>query len=333
MGFVYFIGQLKDSGVALAVLLVSLGVRRWMLRRLEGVARENPKSFAVALREGLGTPSLLWCIVLTVDALLGALELSAKAERIGHVLVVSFLILSLTMVASTIVTRTLQSYGEQHNLPFAVAGLSRTLTQVVVFSLGLVIFLSFLGISPTPLLTAFGVGGLAVALALQDTLANIFAGVHILIERPIAVGDFVRLSAEEEGVVSDIGWRTTRLVTGANSTVVIPNKTVTSGSLLNYSMPSVEVGAWVPVLLGLDADVEKAERLAVAAASSTDGVLPEPAPAFTVDPGMTPTHLQYRLSFRVPRQMQAGGIKTQVLRRTLEAFRAEGIPLPEIRQR
>jgi small-conductance mechanosensitive channel len=333
MALPYLIGQVKDSGVALAVLLVSLGVRRWMLRRLEGVARENPKSFAGTLREGLGTPSLLWCLVLTVDALLGALDLSPKAERVGHVLVVSFLILSLTMVASTIVTRTLQKYGELHQLPFAVAGLSRTLTQVIVFSLGLVIFLSYLGISPTPLITAFGVGGLAVALALQDTLANIFAGVHILIERPIAVGDFVRLSAEEEGTVSDIGWRTTRLLTGANSTVVIPNKTITSGNLLNYSMPNLEVGAWVPVLLAHDADVEKAERIALAAALATEGVLAEPAPSFTVDPGMTPTHLQYRLSFRVPRQIQAGIIKTQILRRVLEGFRAEGVPLPEIRQR
>jgi small-conductance mechanosensitive channel len=289
-----------------------------MLRRLEGVARENPKSFAGTLREGLGTPSLLWCLVLTVDALLGALDLSPKAERVGHVLVVSFLILSLTMVASTIVTRTLQKYGELHALPFAVAGLSRTLTQVIVFSLGLVIFLSYLGISPTPLITAFGV---------------IFAGVHILIERPIAVGDFVRLSAEEEGTVSDIGWRTTRLLTGANSTVVIPNKTITSGNLLNYSMPNLEVGAWVPVLLALDADVEKAERIALAAALATEGVLAEPAPAFTVDPGMTPTHLQYRLSFRVPRQIQAGLIKTQILRRVLEGFRAEGVPLPEVRPR
>ena len=333
MAWAYLVGQVKDSGVALAVLLVSLGVRRWMLRRLEGVARETPKSFAGTLREGLGTPSLLWCFVLTVDALLGALDLSPKAERIGHVLVVSFLILSLTMVASTIVTRMLQRYGEQHQLPFAVAGLSRTLTQVVVFSLGLVIFLSYLGISPTPLITAFGVGGLAVALALQDTLANIFAGVHLLIERPIAVGDFVRLSADEEGTVSDIGWRTTRLLTGSNSTVIIPNKTITAGNLLNYSMPNLEVGTWIPVLLGLDADVEKAERIAIAAAVADADVLAEPAPLLIADPGMTPTHLQYRLVFRVPRQIQGGLIRTRIVRRILEGFRAEGVPLPEVRQR
>ena len=191
------------------VLGVSLVLRRWVLSRLDRAAAQRPQSIVGVLREDLATPTLLWCMAISVDAMLGAIELSARAERIGHNLVVSFLILSLTMVVASVLTRSMHRYGEQHSLPFAVAGLSRTLTNGVVFAIGLLILLGFLGISITPVLTALGVGGLAVALALQDTLANLFAGVHILVERPIAVGDFIRLSAEEEGTVSDIGWRTT----------------------------------------------------------------------------------------------------------------------------
>jgi small-conductance mechanosensitive channel len=322
-------GQLQVAGGALGVLAVSLLLRRWLLGRLERTAVGKPRSFAAVLREDLATPTLLWCLAVSVDALVTSLALSARAERIGHNLVVSFLILSLTMVASAVLTRGLLSYGEQNSVPFAVAGLSKTLTRAVVFSIGLLVLLGFLGISITPVLTALGVGGLAVALALQDTLANLFAGVHILVERPIAVGDMVRLSADEEGIVSDIGWRTTRLVTGANNTVVIPNKTITSVNLLNYSMPSREVGVWVPVILGLDADVGKAEKIALAAATATEGVLAEPHPMLIADPGMQPTHLQYRLSFRVPAQMQAGPIRTRVINQMLEGFRKEKISLPE----
>lgn len=325
--------QLQIGGAVLAVLGASLLVRRWMLRRLERAARENQKSFAGLLREDLGTPTLLWCFVFSVDALLRTVALSARAEALGHAVAASVLILSLTMVAASVVLRAMQFYGEQHRLPFAAAGLTRTLARAVVFSIGLLVLLDFLGISIAPVLTALGVGGLALALALQDTLANLFAGVHILLERPIAVGDFIRLSADEEGTVSDIGWRTTRLVTGANSTVVIPNKTIASGNLLNYSAPSEEAGVWTPVMLGLDADVGKAEKIAVAAALATEGVLAEPAPLMLADPGMQPTHLQYRLLFRVPRQIQAGPIKTQVIRRMLEGFRKEGIPMPEARLR
>ena len=321
--------RLQMAGVVLAVFGISLLVRRWLLKRLERQAN----TIAGAIRADLGTPSFLWCVVMTVDVLLGIAEFPARIERLGHVLVVSFLILSLTMVASSIVMRLLQIYGEKHSVPFAVAGLSRTLTRALVFGIGLSILRAFRGISITPIWTALGVGGLAVALALQDTLANLFAGVHILIEQPIALGQFVRLSAEEEGTVIDIGWRTTRLLTGLNSTVVIPNKTITSGNLLNYSLPTPEVGIWVPVLVGLEADIAKVERIALDAAKTTEGVLPEPPPILLADPGMTPTHLQYRLAFRIPAQTQGGGIRTQVVNKILAGFRKEGIPLPEIRPR
>jgi small-conductance mechanosensitive channel len=323
--------MLKVGGIVLAALLVSLLSRGWILARLDRIGAGRPLSFAAVLREDLGTPSILWCLAIAVDALLRTIQLSVRHEQLGHALVVSFLILSLTMVASSVLMRAIHLYGEKHKLPFAVAGLSRTLTRAVVFGVGLLVLLGFLGISITPVLTALGVGGLAVALALQDTLANLFAGVHILVERPIAVGDFIRLSAEEEGMVSDIGWRTTRLITGANNTVVIPNKTITSGNLLNYSMPAAEVGAWVPVTLGMEADLEKAEKIAIAAAVATEGVLPAPAPAFIADPGMTPTHLQYKLIFRVSLHTQAGGIRTKVIKRMLAEFRKNGVPLSDTR--
>ena len=225
--------RLQVGGVALAVFAISLLVRRILLGRLK---RLSASPFAAVVHEDLGTPTLLWCLVISVDALLGAGEFSPRVERLGHNLVVSFLILSLTMVASSVVMRAVHVYGERHDVPFAVAGLSRTLIRALVYGVGLSILLAFLGIAITPIWTALGVGGLAVALALQDTLANLFAGVHILIERPIAVGDFIRLSADEEGAVSDIGWRTTRLVTGSNSTVVIPNKTITAANLLKKGL-------------------------------------------------------------------------------------------------
>jgi small-conductance mechanosensitive channel len=333
MGYAYLIGQLENAGVAVVVLLVALGLRRWLLGSLGRAAAGDGKSFSAVAREGLRTPTLLWCLMVSVDVLLRAIEVSERMEKLGHNLVISFLILSLTLVASSVLMRGMQIYGERNHLPFAVAGLSRTLTRAFVFSIGLLVLLRFLGISITPALTALGVGGLAVALALQDTLANLFAGVHILVERPIAVGDFVRLSADEEGTVSDIGWRTTRLLTGSNSTVVIPNKTITSGVLLNYSMPSAEVGTWVPVIVGFGADMETVEKVALAAAAGAEGVVAEAEPLLLADPGMTPTHLQYKLIFRVPAHTQAGPIKARVVKRLVAGLRKEGVPMPEPRGR
>jgi small-conductance mechanosensitive channel len=82
---------------------------------------------------------------------------------------------------------------------------------VVVFAVGVLVLLSALGLQITPVLTALGVGGLAVALALQDTLANLFAGLHLLADKPIRVGDYVKVGDAAEGFVIDIGWRSTRI--------------------------------------------------------------------------------------------------------------------------
>jgi len=322
--------QLQMGGMVLGVLAISLLLRRWLLGRLAKAAGGDAESFFAVIGEDLKTPTLLWCLALSVEVLLDIVEMPARASRIGHHVVHAFFIISMTMVASSILIHLMQKYGDKLGVPFAVAGLSKTLTRVFVFSIGILILLRSMGISITPVLTALGVGGLAVALALQDTLANIFAGIHILIERPIRVGDYIRLSADEEGTVADIGWRTTRIETLANTTVVVPNKTITSVNLLNYAMPSVEVTVWIPVMIGHNADVAKAEQIAIAAALSVEDVLHDPAPALIPDPGMQPTHLQFRLVMRIPAQTRSGGIRMRVLKTMLDGFRKADIPLPEV---
>src|SRR5271168_3645884 len=95
--------------------------------------------------------------------------------------------------------------------------LVKTLTQILVAILGLLFLLNYLRVDIRPLLTALGVGGLAVALALQDTLANLFAGLYISVSSQIRVGDYVKLNTGEEGYVSDITWRSTTLRSLSNN--------------------------------------------------------------------------------------------------------------------
>src|SRR5262249_59733874 len=117
--------------------------------------------------------------------------------------------------------------SERRALALAITGLGQAVVRGVVFVIGLLVLLTALGIAITPILTALGVGGLAIALALQDTLGNLFAGLHLLADRPIRVGDYVRLSVENvEGHVLDVGWRSTRIRMLQNNVVVVPNKRV-----------------------------------------------------------------------------------------------------------
>ncbi len=309
-----------------ATLLALWLLRRLALRWLRRIST-GPNSFAAVLADTIDLPALLWCLAAALDVALRFANLNERYMRRAGDWIEIFIIVSLSMVAASMGVRLIASYGERRGMSLVLSGLSKTLIRVFVLSIGAMILLNKLGYSITPLITALGVGGLAVALALQDTLANFFAGVHILMEQPISVGDFIKLSSGEEGIVGDIGWRTTRLQ-ALNSVVVIPNTKITSSILINYALPDARVIAEISIVAALDADAQAIQRVALEVAASTQGVLEEPAPLFLLDPGVTPTHLQAKLFVGVEDKLKQGLVASALRMRMLERFREESIPLP-----
>lgn len=310
--------------VSLAILLLLRRVfEKYWARHMLG-----PHSALAVLIDATRVPSTLWCLAAAIAIALRNSSLTERQDARAEELIAVFLILSVTLAAANILTRLITSYGERRSLPFAVAGLSRTLVYVVVFLLGTATLLAYLGVNITPLLTALGVGGLAVALALQDTLANFFAGVHILIENPISVGEFIKLSSGEEGTVSDIGWRTTRVRTGNNNIIVIPNTKITTGILTNYSLPDRRVIGEIVIFTGLEADADQVRQIALETAARTPGVLPEPAPAFVFDPGVTAANMQGKLVFWSENRLVQGGVQSELRLQLLASLRKAEVPMP-----
>lgn len=321
--------QLIDLFQTLAVFAGSLAlilvIRHVLFRVLYHRAGSRVKTVFL---DTLRFPSFLWCLAGALAIALRFATLTERQIELAGNWIVVFVIVSLTLVAAAGAVRMIEAYGERQGMHFAVAGLSRTLTYVVVLSTGALVLMRFLGLEITPLLTALGVGGLAVALALQDTLANFFAGVHILVETPISLGDFIQLASGEEGTVTDIGWRTTRVLTGANNTIVIPNTKITSGILTNYFLPDRRVVAEVAILAHHDADLEQIRRIALEEAVNVEGVLASRNPVFLFDPGVTPTHLQSKVLVHVETPQQKGAVQSALRLRILDRFRRDGVPLP-----
>jgi small-conductance mechanosensitive channel len=137
------------------------------------------------------------------------------------------------------------------------------ITRVVVWTIGGLVLLDSLGVAITPLLTALGVGGLAVALALQDTLSNLFAGVHILASRKVQPGDFIQLDNGMEGYVEDTNWRNTIIRQLPNNILVVPNATVASSIVTNYHLPERELSVTVPCAVSYESDLEHVERVTI----------------------------------------------------------------------
>lgn len=139
----------------------------------------------------------------------------------------------------------------------------KNVIRIVIISLGVLIILDSLGISITPIIASLGIGGLAIGLALQDTLANYFSGFCLLVDQPIRIGDFIKLDSGEEGYVDAIGWRSTRIRMLANKTVIVPNKMISSNRITNYDYPSPEVAVLVDVGVHYDSDLELVERVTI----------------------------------------------------------------------
>ncbi|KAF5434746.1 Small-conductance mechanosensitive channel [Candidatus Methanophagaceae archaeon] len=145
---------------------------------------------------------------------------------------------------------------------------------ILVYILAFLVIMYYFDIKLTPLIAAYGLGGLAVALALQDTLSNIFSGLHIVSDQPINYGDFIEIEGGLSGFVEDISWRSTRLRTLPNTLVIIPNSKLASSIITNYSLPVLEMSVLVQCGVAYDSDLEEVERVTIEAGKEVQMAVP-----------------------------------------------------------
>jgi small-conductance mechanosensitive channel len=313
--------------VALALRGVALSLLRRLAARAHGVS---------AFAEGIRVASLLWCLVLGLYA---AIEVAGEFQQLPRrlseqlsLVLQGAIIVSVTITVANVLSTAIRHAAETRALAGAVTGLAQTAVRGLVLIVGALMLLSALGIQITPILTALGVGGLAVALALQDSLSNLFAGMHILADRPIRVGDYVKIAGEVEGFVVDLGWRSTRVRMLANNVVVVPNKKVAESIIVNYDLPEPRMGMSIQVGVGYDSDPDHVERVlveeALAAARDVPGLLADPAPSVRLIPGFGDYALNFSLNVQVATFVDQYLAQHELRKRILRRFRREGIEIP-----
>ncbi|MBM4368349.1 MAG: mechanosensitive ion channel family protein [Deltaproteobacteria bacterium] len=310
----------------LGLLFLRAVAFRW-LRRLAARTQSQVDDLAI---DALRLPSLFWAAALSIEAALQRSELPEELRAFFGQAVTAIVILSITIVAANtlaaVLNARLRTSGQA-----AASGIARTLARGVVLLLGLTMVLHQLGVAVGPLLTALGVGGLAVALALQDTLGNFFAGIHILLERPFAIGHFVKLEGGEEGWVQDIGWRTTRILTLNEHTVVVPNSKIAGSTIVNMALPDPVVRAEILLGLAYGTDLPRAiallqDELEVASRELPQ-LVPDPRPDVLFD-GFGDWSLNLVLRFHL-KQVALERVAASLVRaRVYERVRREGLEIP-----
>ena len=137
----------------------------------------------------------------------------------------------------------------------------RRIATGLVYALGGLLVLDLLNVNISPILASLGLGGLAVALALQPTLSNLFAGTYVMTEGVVAHGDYIELENGVAGYVIDVGWRSTRIRTWENNLVVVPNSRFAETIITNYQGPIPAVNIYLTCGVSYDSDLVLVERV------------------------------------------------------------------------
>lgn len=177
------------------------------------------------------------------------------------------------------------------------------------------------------LVTALGIGSLAIGMAAKDTLAHMISGFTLMLDRPFRIGDRIQLANGQVGDVQDIGLRSTKIKTLDNQLMIIPNSDLCNTMLTNQAFPDARVKGRITVGVAYGSDAEEVKRLLVLIAGETEGVLPDPPPeAYFASFG--DSALSMTLFFWVEEYGSLLAVTDRLNCRIVSRFREAGIEIP-----
>ena len=249
-----------------------------------------------------------------------------KIFFIGSILIITLIA---SKVLNVLISRLLKVQKKFEKTPKLIS----KVTNIIIYLAALLIVLQHYNVEITPLVAGLGIGGLAVGLALQSTLSNFFAGVHLISDRPVSVGDFIELGSGASGFsgfVEDIGWRTTKIKTIANNIIIIPNSKLADSIITNVSYPQKEMGVIVQCGVAYDSDLEKVEKVTLETANKIQQIVPGAVKDF--EPSMKyhtfgDSNIQFSIILRVAQRTNKYTIVHHFIKALKSRYDQEGIEI------
>jgi small-conductance mechanosensitive channel len=252
----------------LAFVIVLFAIKRFILVRLKEKARSETSSMSSMYRVlvlSLNTP-LTFVIILLVlmlgRSLLALLGIdNEQIPKVIDVVVQAGVIITVFLFLERFFSYTLARYKNQSTLIKNTSAIAGGAARAILVTLAILIILSTMGVSITPIIASLGITSLAVALALQPTLENFFSGIQLVMDKPIRIGDYIELDSGEQGFVEKIGWRSTWVRMLPNNIVIMPNSKLSNSKLINYYYPERELSVPVEVGVHYQSDLDLVERV------------------------------------------------------------------------
>lgn len=251
------------GGLILGVVVEKLAIR--ILRKMAAKTKWPGDDIIVESLRGIIT------VLFLIAGMYVAVSTGSLSQNLAGVFG-NVLVIVVIFVAALALTRAAAGFIRLYTSRIegmSSASLLINLMSIMIFILGGLIALESLGISVTPFLAAFGVGGLAIGLALQETLQNLFAGLFIIIARQFKPGDFVRLDSGYEGYIHDITWRNTTIRTLFNNEIIVPNSKLSYSVVTNFHTPEQQLSIVVPMRVGYESKLREVERITLEVAKET----------------------------------------------------------------
>ena len=312
-------------------ILAGITLSQLVFAKLRKVAvRVTGDYYPLVQRAFSGMPTL-WGVLVGGYVAVHIITIPSGGLHILETLFHVIAILSLTIMGARLVSGFLTLKVQKITGTFASTSILVTTIELIVYLTGFLFMLQSFGVSITPLLTTLGVGGLAVALALQDTLSNLFSGINILLSKQIKVGDFIKLSTGEEGTVSDMNWRNTTIRQTSDNMVVVPNQKIATSIITNYALPHAECSIVIPVNVSYDSNLDHVESVTSAVAKAivqeTSGAVSDFEP-FIRYGAFAESGISFSVILRVKTITDQHLIRHEFIKRLHARYQQEGIKIP-----
>lgn len=315
----------------LLAAVIAVFARITIFRGLRRLAARNQFQHDDIVVDVLARRVIGWAVLATLLQQIGELPWKARSIAWAEDIVAAILILSVTAALVQTISRIVDAYARGAAAGYGGTTLIRYISSVLLIFIGVVSVLALFGISIVPAITALGVGGLAVALAFQDTLANVFSGINMTLARQIRVGDYIEVQGGIEGSIVDIGWRATTMKAPAGTQIHVPNKKLAESVMTNYTRPSTRIAIELAFTTPHSADPLRVEAIVVdelkQATSDVVGLASDEPPVVRFR-AFGESSLDFRAYAPALNSEDRSRIRHELMMRLHRRLHAEGIGIP-----
>jgi len=260
-------------GIAAAIfagfILLAFASRFILTRVINIFTRKTRTSLDDLLIKALTPPAIIAIIIAGAAVALARLpELDPYIETVHKVFTFVYILIAAVAVVR-VVHALLSWYGAEvaskteSDFDDRLIPILQRVSSIVIYAIALMVLLARMGWDISPILAGLGIGGLAVALALQSTLSNFLAGTYVITDSVIRKGHYIMLDSGQEGFVEDIGWRTTKIRTWQGNLVIFPNSRLADAIVTDFEKPDAALSFIVECGVSYESDLNRVEKIAV----------------------------------------------------------------------